>query len=110
MSYIDLESVGSTVTNEGLVFPIDCSEAPETASEAEEMMGVNVFETTNEWIENLSVEDLTSLISFLDEQIGYDVDNPSQILYSYGEWITNTWSHWEDVNNCYMNLDSMAVA
>ena len=44
MNYIDLNSVGSTVTNEGLVFPIDCSEAPETASEAEEMMGVNIFE------------------------------------------------------------------
>ena len=110
MSFIELESVGSTLTSDLKVFPIDCSEAPETASEAEEMMGVNVFETTNEWIENLSVEDLTSLISFLDEHIGYDVDNPRQILYSYGEWRTNTWSHWEDVNNCYMNLDSMAVA
>ena len=39
MGYIDLNSVGSTVTDEGIVFPIDCSEAPETASEAEEMMG-----------------------------------------------------------------------
>ena len=42
MSYIDLDSVGSTVTSDGLVFPIDCSEAPETASEAEEMMGVHI--------------------------------------------------------------------
>ena len=40
MNYIDLDSVGSTITNEGMVFPIDISEAPETASEAEEMMGV----------------------------------------------------------------------
>ena len=42
MSFIDLDSVGSTVTSEGIVFPIDCSEAPETASDAEEMMGVHL--------------------------------------------------------------------
>ena len=109
MSFIDLDSVGSTVTSEGLVFPQDISEAPTTASEADEMMGVNVFETTNEWIESLSSDDLTELISFLDEHIGYDVDNPSAIHYGYTEWRTNTWSHWEDVNNCYMNLDTIGV-
>ena len=87
MNYIDLNSVGSTVTSEALVFPQDISEAPETASEAEEMMGVNVFETTNEWIENLSVEDLTSLISFLDEHIGWTPE--SQIHAGYEEWRTN---------------------
>ena len=48
MNYIELESVGSLVTNEGLVFPIDCSEAPVTASDADEMMGVNVFECDDE--------------------------------------------------------------
>jgi len=110
MSYIDLESVGSTVTSEGLVFPIDISEPPVTASDADEMMGVNVFETTDEWITNLSCEDLTSLVSFLDEHIGYDMDNPSQIHYGYTEWRTAIWTLWENVNNCYMNLDSMAVA
>ena len=106
-NYIDLESVGSTITNEGLVFPIDIYEIPSTASEAEEMMGVNVFETTDEWIESLSSEDLTELISFLDEHIGFDVNNPSQILWSYSEWRTQTWNHWENVNNCYMNLETI---
>ena len=67
MSYIDLESVGSTVTNEGLVFPIDCSEAPETASEAEEMMGVNVFECDDEWYYSLSLVDGYNLLDFLDD-------------------------------------------
>ena len=70
----------------------------------------HVFETSNEWIENLSSEDLIVLIGFLDEHIGYDVDNPSQIHYGYTEWRTNTWSHWENVNNCYMNLDSIGSA
>ena len=105
MNYINLNSVGSTVTSEGLVFPINCNESPETSSEADEMTGVNIFETTDEWIENLSSNDITSLIDFLDEHIGYNVESPSQILYSYGEWRTDTWSHWENVNNCYMNLE-----
>ena len=48
MNYIELESNGSLVTNEGIVFPIDCSEAPETASDAEEMMGVHLLDTDNE--------------------------------------------------------------
>ena len=108
MDFIELNSVGSIVDEFGSVFPQDISEAPETASDAEEMLGVSIFETTNEWIENLSVEDLTSLISFLDEHIGWTPE--SQIHAGYEEWRTNTWSHWENVNNCYMNLDSIGVA
>ncbi len=57
MNYIDLESVGSTVQSDGLVFPIDISEPPVTASDADEMMGVSIFEVCDEWIENLSSED-----------------------------------------------------
>ena len=86
MSFIDLNSVGSTVTSEGLVFPIDCSEAPETASEADEMMGVNIFECSDEWYYNLSLVDGYNLLNFLDEHIGYDVTEPSGIHFSYGEW------------------------
>ena len=41
MSFIELDSVGSFITKDLKVFPIDISEAPETASEAEEMMGVH---------------------------------------------------------------------
>ena len=67
MSYIDLESVGSTVTNEGLVFPIDCSEAPETASEAEEMMGVHILDVDDEWIWSLGLVDGYKLLDFLDD-------------------------------------------
>ena len=101
MNYIELESVGSVVTNEGEVFPIEQDGCiNKTAG-----MGVNVFETTDEWIENLSSEDLTALISYLDEHIGFDENNPSQILWSYNEWRTQTWNHWETMNNIYMNLE-----
>ena len=65
MSFIDLNSVGSTVTNEGLVFPIVCSEAPETASDADEMMGVHLLDTDNDWWSNMSVTDSNELMGFL---------------------------------------------
>ena len=42
-------------------------------------------------------------LSFLDEHIGYRVG--VGIYDGYEDWRTNTWSHWEDVNNEYMNLD-----
>ena len=84
MSFIELDSVGSTVTSEGLVFPIDCSEAPETASEAEEMMGVNIFECDDEWYYSLSLVDGYNLFSFLEEHLGYTEN--SQIHGNYEEW------------------------
>ena len=65
MNYIELESNGSLVTNEGLVFPIDCSEAPETASEAEEMMGVHIMDCCDEWWESMSCQDAVRLFPFL---------------------------------------------
>ena len=68
---------------------------------------MELFETTDEWIENLSSEDLTALIGYLDEHIGFDENNPSQILWSYNEWRTQTWNHWETMNNLYMNLEAI---
>ena len=74
MNYIDLNSVGSTVTDEGMVFPIDCSEAPETASEAEEMMGVHIMDCDDEWWSNMSCEDALTLFPFLAETDVYDIE------------------------------------
>ena len=59
MTYIDLTSVGSTVTNEGLVFPIDCSEAPETASEAEDFEAIALTE------EEMNSPEMDTLIAYL---------------------------------------------
>ena len=84
MSYIDLESAGSTVTNEGVVFPQDISEPPVTSSDADEMMGVSIFEVCDEWYSNLSLVDGYNLLVFLDEHIGWTSD--SQIHGSYEEW------------------------
>jgi|TARA_Y100000004_G_scaffold36130_1_gene38741 hypothetical protein len=65
MNYIELESVGSTITNEGMVFPIDISEPPVTASDADEMMGVHIMDTADEWWANMSCQDCVTLFSFL---------------------------------------------
>ena len=86
MSYIDLDSVGSTVTSEGLVFPIDCSEAPETASDADEMSGVNIFECSDEWYWSLGLVDGYNLLAFTDEHIGWVEGEENQLLGSYEEW------------------------
>ena len=45
------------------------------------------------------------VVEVLDEHIGWTPD--SQIHGGYEEWRTNTWSHWENVNNCYMNLEAI---
>ena len=86
MSFIELNSVGSTVSSEGLVFPQDISEAPETASEAEEMMGVNIFECDDEWYYSLSLVDGYNLLAFTDEHIGWVEGEENQLLGSYEEW------------------------
>ena len=84
--YIELDSVGSTLTKDLLVFPTDCSEAPETASEADEMSGVNVFECDDEWYYNLSLVDGFKLLTFTDEHIGWVEGEENQLLGSYEEW------------------------
>ena len=66
LDYIELDSVGSTLTSDLLVFPTDCSEAPETASEAEEMMGVHIYDLTDEWWSNLSFVDGCNALEFIE--------------------------------------------
>ena len=103
MTSIDLTSVGSTLTSDLKVFPIDCSEAPETASDADEMMGVHLYDIDSEWFNSLSSDDLILFFDFIEE-----TQELTNVVYN--EWKTNIWSTWEEVNNCYMNLDTIGVA
>jgi len=66
LDYIDLDSVGSTLTKDLLVFPQDISEAPTTASEAEEMLGVHIYDLTDEWWSNLSFVDGCDALEFIE--------------------------------------------
>ena len=93
MTNIELNSVGSLVTNEGIVFPIDCSEAPETASEAEEMLGVHLLDADNEWFNSLSNTDLLSLFEFVTNDLVGDLGD-----IDLGHWISTIHGEWHQVN------------
>ena len=91
MTNIDLNSVGSTLTSDLLVFPIDCSEAPETASDAEEMSGVHLYDVDNEWYNSLSHTDLTNLFNF--------IENTNHLISGvYNNWRDNILGDWHLVN------------
>ena len=100
MSFIELESVGSTLTSDLKIFPIDITEGPETASEADEMMGVHIYDLDNEWFNNLSSNDLKSFFDFLVE-----VNSGNMVMSVFNQWKTQIWGSWEEANNCYMNLE-----
>ena len=100
MDFIDLTSVGSTLTKDLKVFPIDITEAPTTASEADEMMGVHIYDLDNEWYCNLSSDDLKDFLEFIELNIGTKL-----IKSVFDMWKTQIWGSWEEANNCYMNLE-----
>ena len=100
MDFIDLTSVGSTLTKDLKVFPIDITEAPETSSDADELMGVHIYDLDNEWYCNLSSDDLKSFFNFLVE-----VNSDNMVMSVFNQWKTQIWGSWEEANNCYMNLE-----
>ena len=77
--YIELDSVGSTLTKDLLVFPTDCSEAPETAGEAEEMCGVHIYDLTDEWWSNLSFVDGTDVLEFIELNTHEIIEGPFKV-------------------------------
>ena len=79
LDYIELDSVGSTLTKDLLVFPTDCSEAPETASEAEEMMGVHIYDLTDEWWSSLSFVDGTDVLEFIELNTHEIIEGPFKV-------------------------------
>ena len=111
LDYIDLDSVGSTLTKDLKVFPQLCNETPETASEADEMMGVHIYDLDNEWFENLSsddlndewynnlsADDLTDFFEFIEL-------NTDVVTTVYKAWKDGIWGDWETANNCYLNME-----
>jgi len=97
MEYQELLSVGCLLTKDLKVFPINCNEPAETASEADEYMGVHVYDLTNEWYNNLDADDLIKFFKFIEL-------NTEVVAVVYNDWKQNIWSEWEEANNCYMNL------
>ena len=100
MEYQELLSVGCLLTKDLKVFPINCNEPPETASEADEYMGVHVYDLTNEWYNNLSSDDLVLFFDFIEE-----TQELTNVVYN--EWKSNIWGNWEEANNCYLNMEAI---
>ena len=79
MSFIDLNSVGSTLTEDLLVFPQNIVEAPTTASEADEYMGVHIYDLTDEWWSNLSFVDGCDALEFIELNTYEIIEGPFKI-------------------------------
>ena len=86
---MDLDSVGSYITKDLKVFPI---------GETNEDVAVHIYDLTDEWYTSLSAEDLTDFFEFIE--LKGDV-----VKVIFNDWKTNLWGKWEEVNNCYMNLE-----
>ena len=100
MDFIDLTSVGSTLTKDLKVFPIDITEGPETASDAEEMMGVHLYDVDGEGFNNLDADDLTNLFTFIE-------NTQDLTMVVYQAWKDGIWGDWETANNCYLNMEAI---
>jgi hypothetical protein len=100
LDYIDLDSVGSTLTKDLKVFPQLCNETPETASEADEMMGVHIYDLDGEWYNHLSADDLTDFFEFIEL-------NTDVVTTVYQAWKDGIWGDWETANNCYLNMEAI---
>jgi len=66
MEYKELLSVGCLITKDLKVFPINCNEPAETATEADEYMGVHIYDLTDEWWSNLSFVDGANALHFIE--------------------------------------------
>ena len=79
MEYKELLSVGCLITKDLKVFPINCNVPPETASEADEYMGVHIYDLTDEWWSNLSFVDGTDALEFIELNTYEIIEGPFKI-------------------------------
>ena len=98
MNYIELLSVGCLLTKDLKVFPINCNEPVETASQADEYDGVHIYDLDSEWYNKLSSDDLTNFFSFIEL-------NTDVVTIVYNAWKDGIWGDWETSNNCYLNME-----
>ena len=91
-SAMDLDSVGSYITKDLKVFPI---------GETNEDVAVHIYDLTDEWYTSLSAEDLTDFFEFVELNTHEIIEGPFSV------WKTKLWGKWEEVNNCYMNLETV---
>ena len=92
---IKLESVGTALTKKLNTHPI----LEDGTIDTDEGTTTHVYDLDNEWFCNLSSDDLLAFFDFIEE-----TQDLTTIVYN--EWKTCIWGMWEDVNNCFLNLEA----
>ena len=92
---IKLESVGTALTRKLNTHPI----MADGTIDKDEGMAVHIYDLDNEWFCNLSSDDLLAFFDFIEE-----TQDLTTIVYN--DWKTSIWGMWEDVNNCFLNLEA----
>ena len=95
---IKLESVGTALTRQLNTHPI----LADGTIDRDEGTTTHVYDLDNEWYCNLSSDDLKSFFNFIVE-----VNGDNMVMSVFNQWKTQIWGEWEEVNNCYMNLEDM---
>ena len=98
MSNLELNSVGTVIYANGITHPINA----DGTYDLDEGMAVHILDVDTEWFNSLSSEDLISVCEFVANDLVGDL---GEIDLSY--WISTIHGEWEEVNNCYMNLEAI---
>ena len=94
---IKLESVGTALTRQLNTHPI----MADGTIDRDEGTTTHVYDLDNEWFCNLSDTDLLEFFNFIEETQELGLNN-----IVYNEWKTSIWGMWEEMNNCFLNLEA----
>ena len=92
-----LESVGTALTRKLNTHPI----LEDGTIDRDEGTTTHVYDLDNEWYCNLSDTDLLEFFDFIEETQELGLNN-----IVYNEWKTSIWGMWEEMNNCFLNLEA----
>ena len=94
MNYIELESNGTALYENGMTYPINEDGTHDTNSD----MGVHIQDCSNEWWSFMSITDACNLFPFLAETDLYHTEG-------YLTWAVEMFSIVEENSNEYSGLD-----
>ena len=92
---VELKSVGTALTRKLITHPIN----EDGTINTDDGLATHIYDLDNEWFCILSSDDLLEFFNFIEE-----TQDLTTIVYN--EWKTSIWGMWEDVNNCFLNLEA----
>ena len=94
---IELKSVGTALTRKLNTHPI----LEDGTIDRDEGTTTHVYDLDNEWYCNLSDTDLLEFFDFIEQTQELGLNN-----IVYNGWKTSIWGMWEEMNNCFLNLEA----